>query len=63
VYTAAGVGALVGPPLAGVLVDATGGYRWAIAAAGVSGLGAFVALLPLPSGPVLRRPTSSGPPG
>jgi MFS family permease len=63
VYTAAGVGALVGPPLAGVLVDATGGYRWAIAAAGVSGLGAFVALLSLPSGPVLRRPASSGPPG
>jgi len=55
VYTAAGVGALIGPPLAGVLVDATGGYRWAIAAAGVAGLGAFVALLPLPSGPALRR--------
>ena len=55
VYTAAGVGALIGPPLAGVLVDATGGYRWAIAAAGVAGLGAFVALLPLRSGPALRR--------
>jgi MFS family permease len=50
VYTAAGIGALVGPPLAGVLVDATGGYRWAIAAAGLFGLGAFVALLALPSG-------------
>jgi predicted MFS family arabinose efflux permease len=62
VYTAAGLGALVGPPLAGVLIDATGGYRWAVAAAGVSGLGAFAALLPLPSGPV-RRPASSGPPG
>jgi MFS family permease len=62
VYTAAGVGALVGPPLAGVLIDATGGYRWAVAAAGVSGLGAFAALLPLPSGPV-RRPASSRPPG
>jgi MFS family permease len=55
VYTAAGVGALVGPPLAGVLVDATGGYRWAIAAAGVAGLGAFAALLPLRSGPASRR--------
>jgi MFS family permease len=55
VYTAAGVGALIGPPLAGVLVDVTGGYRWATAAAGVAGLGAFVALLPLPSGPALRR--------
>ena len=61
VYTAAGFGALVGPPLAGILIDATGGYRWAVAAAGVSGLGALVALLPLPSGPV-RRPASSGPP-
>jgi MFS family permease len=49
VYTAAGIGALVGPPLAGVLVDATGGYRWAIAAAGLFGLGAFVTLLALPS--------------
>jgi MFS family permease len=62
VYTAAGLGALVGPPLAGVLIDATGGYRWAVAAAGLSGLGAFAALLPLPSGPV-RRPASSRPPG
>lgn len=32
-YTGAGVGALVGPPLAGVLVDATGTYRIAIAGA------------------------------
>jgi len=55
VYTAAGVGALIGPPLAGVLVDVTGGYRWATAAAGVAGLGAFAALLPLRSGPALRR--------
>ncbi len=54
VYTAAGVGALIGPPLAGVLVDATGGYPWAIAAAGLCGLGAFLALLPLPPGPAPR---------
>ncbi|MGD9531037.1 MFS transporter [Pseudonocardia sp.] len=47
VYTSSGVGALVGPPLAGLLVDATGGYRWAIAAAGLCGWGAFLALLPL----------------
>jgi MFS family permease len=50
VYTAAGVGALVGPPLAGVLVDATGGFGWAIATAGACGLAAFLALLRLPSG-------------
>jgi MFS family permease len=49
VYTAAGIGALVGPPLAGVLVDATGGYRWAIAAAGLCAVAAFLALLPLPA--------------
>jgi MFS family permease len=49
VYTSSGVGALVGPPLAGLLVDGTGGYRWAIAAAGLCGWGAFLALLPLGS--------------
>jgi MFS family permease len=58
VYTAAGVGALIGPPLAGVLVDATGGFRWAIATAGLCGLGAFLALLPLPSGPAPRPATT-----
>jgi MFS family permease len=36
-YMEGGIGALVGPPLAGLLVDATGGYRWAIAAAGLLG--------------------------
>ena len=50
VYTAAGIGALVGPPFAGVLVDAAGGYWWAIGAAGLFGLGAFLALLALPWG-------------
>ncbi|WP_219412369.1 MFS transporter [Pseudonocardia nigra] len=47
VYTAGGAGALFGPPLAGFLVDATGGYTWAIVVAGVFGLGSFLALLPL----------------
>ena len=32
-YTAAGVGALLGPPLAGWIVDASGSYRPAIGAA------------------------------
>lgn len=49
VYTSSGIGALVGPPLAGLLVDATGGYRWAIVAAGLCGFGAFLALAPLPA--------------
>lgn len=50
VYTAAGVGALAGPPLAGVVVDATGGFGWAVAGAGLFGVGAFLALLALPAG-------------
>lgn len=32
-YTSAAIGALVGPPLAGVTIDVTGSYRWAITAA------------------------------
>jgi MFS family permease len=32
-YTSAGIGALVGPPLAGLAVDGTGTYRWAIGGA------------------------------
>jgi MFS family permease len=46
-YTSSGIGALIGPPLAGVLIDITGGYSGAIAAAGVCALGSFLALLPL----------------
>lgn len=32
-YTSAGFGALVGPPIAGLIIDRTGTYRWAIAVA------------------------------
>ena len=32
-YTSAGFGALVGPPIAGMIIDRTGTYRWAIAVA------------------------------
>lgn len=49
VYTAAGIGALIGPPLAGVLVDAAGGYGWAVVAGGLCGLLAFLSLLRLPA--------------
>ena len=45
-YTGAGLGALVGPPLAGLLIDASG-YRWAIAASMVAALAAAGALVPL----------------
>ncbi len=47
VYTAAGFGALLGTPLAGLLIDTTGTYGWAIGAAGICGLAAFASLLPL----------------
>lgn len=52
-YTGPGFGALAGPPLAGLVIDAAG-YRWAIAASMVLALGAWAALLPLgrvPSAP------------
>ena len=32
-YTSAGFGALVGPPIAGLIIDRTGSYRWAIGVA------------------------------
>jgi len=47
IYTSAAVGALVGPPAAGLLIDATGTYRWAILAAMLAATAAFTALLPL----------------
>jgi MFS family permease len=47
VYTAAGIGALLGVPVAGALVDATGGHGWAAGAAALCGLGAFAATIAL----------------
>jgi MFS family permease len=55
-YTSAGIGALVGPTLAGVLVDVTGGYRPAILCALALAILATVALLPLPARPVRVGP-------
>jgi MFS family permease len=45
-YTGAGLGALVGPPLAGELIDARS-YWWAIGASMVVALAAWATLLPL----------------
>jgi MFS family permease len=45
-FTGAGLGALVGPPLAGLVIDAHG-YRWAIGASMVVALCAALALVPL----------------
>jgi MFS family permease len=47
IYTSGALGALLGAPLAGLLIDSTGGYGWAIGAAGLCALGSFLALLPL----------------
>lgn len=46
-YTSAGFGALVGPPLAGLIIDRTGSYRWAIAAAMVLAFIGWAVLLRL----------------
>jgi len=53
-YTAAGVGALLGPPFAGFLVDATNSYRPAILTAIGLAVAAAVAIVRLP----VRRVTS-----
>ncbi len=47
VYTAAGFGGLLGPPLAGYLIDATNSYQPAIIAAMALAFTAFLLLLPL----------------
>lgn len=47
-YTSNAFGTLIGPPLAGFIIDRMGGYRWAIAAALAMATAAFLVLLPLP---------------
>jgi len=47
-YTSNAFGTLIGPPLAGLIIDQTGGYRWAVAAALAMASTAFLVLLPLP---------------
>jgi len=46
-YTSGGIGAMAGPPLVGLIIDRTGSYRLAIAAAFVVALTSFALLLPL----------------
>lgn len=54
-YTGAGLGALIGPPLAGEVIDAHG-YWWAIAASMVMALAAWATLLPLGRSKHRRQP-------
>ena len=46
-YTAAGIGGLIGPPLAGYLIDSTGSYSPAIVTAMIFGFIAFLFLIPI----------------
>jgi MFS family permease len=60
-FTASGISAVLGPLLAGFIVDATGTYQWGIAfalAAGTFGFAA-VALLRIPRDEVIIRPPPS----
>lgn len=68
IYTSGGIGALIGPPLAGLVIDATGGYRWAVVLAGLAALGSVLALLPLgrvrhPAAAVTPSPDGPARPG
>ncbi|MDX2378674.1 MAG: MFS transporter [Acidimicrobiia bacterium] len=49
IYTAAGVGGLIGPPLAGAVIDATDGYTATTVGAMLLALGAFVVTRRLPA--------------
>jgi predicted MFS family arabinose efflux permease len=46
-FTATGISALLGPPLAGLIADCTGSYRWVAAFAFAMGLLGFAAVLRL----------------
>ena len=46
-YTSGGIGAMAGPPLVGLIIDRTGSYRIAIAAAFAVALVSFALLIPL----------------
>jgi MFS family permease len=46
-YTSSAVGTLLGPPLAGAIIDHTGGYALAVIFTGATSVAAFFILLPL----------------
>ena len=46
-YTSAALAALLAPPLAGIVIDATDTYRWVLAAVLAAALAAFACLLPV----------------
>jgi MFS family permease len=46
-YTSNAFGTLMGPPIAGFIIDQTGGYRWAVSFALLTGTAALVVLRPI----------------
>jgi MFS family permease len=46
-FTASGISAILGPPLAGLLVDMTGNYQWSIVFALLAGTAGFALVVPL----------------
>jgi len=59
-YTTQGVGGLVGPPIAGGIIDLTGGYRTAIVICAVLTVAAWAILLPLSKDPRVKALASTG---
>jgi MFS family permease len=55
IYTAAGLGGLLGPPIAGAVVDATDGYTTVIVGSSALSFAAFAVLTRLPPSPSHRR--------
>jgi MFS family permease len=53
-FTATGIAALLGPPLAGFILDHTGSYRWVAASAFAMGFLGFIAILRLKTDRVSR---------
>jgi MFS family permease len=60
-YTSGAAGALLGPPLAGMLIDRSHSYSWAIGYAFAAAMGSFLTLLPL--GPMVARIAAAEPRG
>lgn len=58
-YTSSAISALLGPPLAGFIIDMTGGYSWAIAIAGATSIAAFFIVAPLGAIPATIRAGAS----
>lgn len=59
-YTSAGIGALLGPPLSGLIIDVTGTYTWAIVAALCLEAAAFAILLPISTTWAVRARAATG---